>query len=59
MRTLKVRLAQHEVEQMESLREQWFETYGVELSASKFIAAMYRLGLRSGMHINHKQLVIT
>ncbi len=59
MEAVKVRLEKEELEQMNDLRQQWFETFGVRLSASGFIAAMYRLGLKSGINGNSKETVPT
>jgi hypothetical protein len=50
MKSVKVRFEKDEVDEMEQLRDLWFETYGIRLSASGFVSAMYRIGLRNGFH---------
>ena len=49
MESVKVRLDREEVAQMTELRKLWFDTHGIKLSASAFVAAIYRLGLRQSL----------
>ena len=50
MNDVKVRFDKEEIAEMKALRELWFETYGIRLSTSSFVSAMYRLGLRNGFN---------